>query len=34
MTPTFEAQGVLPFAPPANHPTQQQFAIDDAGRIG
>ena len=28
------AQGVLPLAPPANHPTQQQFAIDDAGRIG
>ena len=28
------AQGVLPFAPPAKHPTQQQFAIDDAGRMG
>ena len=27
------AQGVLPFAPPENHPTQQQFAIDDAGRM-
>ena len=28
------APGVLPFAPPEKHPTQQQFAIDDAGRIG